>query len=195
MKLGIFGGTFNPPHIAHLIGAELVRDEFHIDRILFIPSYIPPHKQKPDIPVVARLDMLNIAIEGNPCFLLVDNEIKRKEVSYTIDTIKEIMAQYGGENSLHLIIGADQAKEFRDWKEPDTLIGMFESIIIMTRPGYSRDEIDRGLRGKTKIFEMNIDISSTMIREFVRRGKSIKYLVPEGVREYIIENKLYKEKY
>ena len=118
MKLGIFGGTFNPPHTAHLIGAELVREKFYLDRILFIPTYIPPHKEQPEISPAARMRMLHIAIEDNPYFQLVDLEIKRREISYTVDTIREIIAKNPGD-SLYLIMGTDQALEFREWKEPD----------------------------------------------------------------------------
>lgn len=189
MKIGIFGGTFDPPHIAHLIGAELVREEYHLDRILFIPTYLPPHKRQPEISSHLRLEMLKIAIRDNPFFSLLDYEIERREVSYTIDTIREIMARYKG-GSYYLIIGSDQAQEFYEWKEPEALLELLE-VIIITRPGYSKGGVGGPLLKKTRFFELNIDISSTMIREKVKAGKSIKYLVPEGVREFIIENKLY----
>ncbi|OYD13730.1 hypothetical protein CH333_10220 [candidate division WOR-3 bacterium JGI_Cruoil_03_44_89] len=190
MRLGIFGGTFNPPHTAHLIGAELVMDEFHLDRILFVPTHIPPHKEQPEVPSAVRLKMLHIAIKNNPSFQLLDLEVKRREVSYTIDTVRELMAE-NERDSLYLIMGTDQAEEFGGWKEPETLLTLLEFIVI-TRPGYDRERIDKLLRGKARIFELNIDISSTMIRNRVKSGKSIRYLVPEGVREYIIANGLYQ---
>jgi len=191
MKLGIFGGTFDPPHIAHLIGAELVRGEFHLDRILFIPTYIPPHKEQPEISPAARMRMLHIAIEDNPYFQLLDWEIKRREISYTIDTIREIIEKNPGD-SLYLIMGTDQALEFREWKEPETLITLLEFIIV-TRPGIDRKRIDKMLREKAQFFELNIDISSTMIRNRIKDGKSIRYLIPENVREYIVANRLYQK--
>jgi len=190
MKLGIFGGTFNPPHIAHLIGAELVREEFHLNRILFIPTYIPPHKEQPEISPAARMRMLHIAIEDNPYFQLLDLEIKRREISYTVDTIREIIEKNPGD-SLYLIMGTDQALEFREWKEPETLLALLEFIIV-TRPGYDRWKIDKVLSEKADFFELNIDISSTMIRNRIKDGKSIRYLIPESVREYIIANGLYQ---
>jgi len=192
MKLGIFGGTFDPPHIAHLIGAELVRGEFHLDRILFIPTYIPPHKEQPEISPAARMRMLHIAIEDNPYFQLLDWEIKRREISYTVDTIREIIEKNPGD-SLYLIMGTDQALEFREWKEPETLITLLEFIIV-TRPGIDRKRIDKMLREKAQFFELNIDISSTMIRNRIKDGKSIRYLIPENVREYIVANGLYLSK-
>ncbi|MCK4330453.1 nicotinate-nucleotide adenylyltransferase [candidate division WOR-3 bacterium] len=191
MRLGIFGGTFNPPHLAHLIGAELVREEFQLSRVLFIPAFIPPHKHQPDVPPTVRLEMLRIAIEDNPFFHLVDLEIKRKGVSYTIDTVKEIMNINKGD-SFYLIMGTDQAKEFYEWREPNALLRLFR-IIIITRHGHEKDEIDEALKKKAKIFELNMDISSTMIRKRVKNGKSIRYLVPEGVREYIIRKGLYRK--
>ena len=190
MKLGIFGGTFNPPHTAHLIGAELVREKFYLDRILFIPTYIPPHKEQPEISPAARMRMLHIAIEDNPYFQLLDLEIKRREISYTVDTIREIIAKNPGD-SLYLIMGTDQALEFREWKETETLLTLLEFIIV-TRPGFDRERIDKILRGKAQFFELNIDISSTMIRNRIKDGKSIRYLIPKSVREYIIANGLYR---
>jgi len=192
MKFGIFGGTFNPPHTAHLIEAELVREEFHLDRILFIPTYIPPHKEQPEISPAARMRMLHIAIEDNPYFQLLDLEIERREISYTVDTIKEIIEKNPGD-SFYLIMGTDQALEFREWKEPETILTLLEFIIV-TRPGFDRGKIDKILREKTQFFELNIDISSTMIRNRIKDGKSIRYLVPESVREYIVANKLYQPK-
>lgn len=191
MRFGIFGGTFDPPHTAHLIGAELIRERFCLDKILFIPAYIPSHKERPQVPPAARLKMIHIAIKDNPSFQLLDLEIKRREVSYTIDTIREIMRE-NQRDSLYLIMGTDQALEFRKWKEPETLLNLLEFIII-TRPGYDKGEIDKVLREKADFFELNIDISSTMIKDRIKNGKSIKYIVPEGVREYIIANGLYQK--
>jgi nicotinate-nucleotide adenylyltransferase len=190
MRLGIFGGTFNPPHTAHLIGTELVREEFHLDRILFIPTYIPPHKEQPEVPPAARLRMLHIAIKDNPSFQLIDLEIKRRKVSYTIDTVREIKAK-NPDSSLYLIMGTDQSQEFGEWKQPETLLAMLEFIII-ARPGFDKEKISELLRRKAAFLELNIDISSTMIRNRIKSGKSIRYLVPEGVREYIIANGLYQ---
>lgn len=191
MRLGIFGGTFNPPHTAHLIGAELVREKFCLDKVLFIPTYIPSHKERPQVPPAARLKMIHIAIKDHPSFQLLDLEIKRREVSYTIDTVREIMRE-NQQDSLYLIMGTDQALEFREWKEPEILLNLLEFIII-TRPGYDKKKIDKVLWEKADFFELNIDISSTMIRDRIKNGKSIKYIVPEGVREYIISNKLYQK--
>ncbi len=191
MRFGIFGGTFDPPHTAHLIGAELIRERFCLDKILFIPTYIPSHKERPQVPPAARLKMIHIAIKDNPSFQLLDLEIKRREVSYTIDTVREIMRE-NQRDSLYLIMGTDQALEFRKWKEPETLLNLLEFIII-TRPGYDKGEIDKVLREKADFFELNIGISSTMIKDRIKNGKSIKYIVPEGVREYIIANGLYQK--
>ncbi len=190
MKLALFGGTFNPPHIAHLIGAELARGEFQIDKILFTPTYIPPHKQAPDVSSEARKEMLEIAIKDNPYFQILDLEIKRREVSYSIDTIREIKREYPV-CFLYLIMGTDQAGEFWDWKEPESILELVKFIIIK-RPDYDKNKIDKRLLSKSQFLELSLDISSSVIRERVTAGKTIRYLVPEGVRDYIIANGLYQ---
>ncbi|MDO9575909.1 MAG: nicotinate (nicotinamide) nucleotide adenylyltransferase, partial [bacterium] len=139
----------------------------------------------------ARMRILHIEIEDNPYLLLLYWEIKRTEISYTIDTIREIIEKNPGD-SLYLIMGTDQALEFREWKEPETLITLLEFIIV-TRPGIDRKRIDKMLREKAQFFELNIDISSTMIRNRIKDGKSIRYLIPENVREYIVANRLYQK--
>lgn len=190
MKVGMFGGTFDPPHIAHLIGPEMVREKFSLDKILFIPTYIPRLKETPAVSPSVRTAMLHKAIKGNPYFHILDLEIKRRKVSYTIETVREIIAK-NPEDSLYLIMGTDQAQEFWEWREPESLLSMLQFIII-TRPGYERGNIDERLRKKTEFFEMNLNISSTMVRDRIRNNKSIRYLVPEDVRRYIIEKGLYR---
>jgi len=201
-RIGILGGAFDPPHIGHLTGAEKVREEFGLDKIIFIPTYIPPHKNLPKASPDKRLEMVEIAIQGKPYFEVSDIEIKRKGISYTVDTIRELKQIYS-KDELYLIIGMDEAKDFINWKKPKKLL-KFCKFIILTRPGFQpeaaellahkKEEVPEPLRKTVQFLSLNLDISSTMIRELVKKSNSIKSFVPEGVENYIKENKLYSQK-
>jgi nicotinate-nucleotide adenylyltransferase len=194
MKVGIFGGTFNPPHIGHLIVAEFVREEAKLDKIIFVPCASPPLKQNLDyLSQLAgpehRFEMVKIAIKGNPFFEVSDIEIKRGGVSYTIDTINQMLERFPSYN-FHLLIGADQFKSFHLWREPDEIVRKVQ-LIVFNRPGFDIP------KSKFSPFAMfisvpNIDVSASTIRFRVKSGKSIKYLVPPGVEEYIYVNGLYR---
>lgn len=188
-KIAILGGSFNPIHIGHLILANIVCEEFELDKIIFVPCYIQPLKSDKDFaPAKDRLEMINLAIQNNPKFALSDIEIKRKGKSYTVDTLKYFKQRY---NDLYFVIGADNIKDFHRWKEPDTILKLAK--LIVTNRGGVNQKIPKKLRGK-KIFVCripDIEISSTLIRNYIQSNKSIKYLVPEKVEKYIIKNKLY----
>ncbi|MCK4352165.1 nicotinate-nucleotide adenylyltransferase [candidate division WOR-3 bacterium] len=188
-KIGIFGGAFDPPHIGHLIGAEQARKEFELEKIIFIPTNIPPHKEAPVASQRERLEMTRIAIRGKPYFEVSDIEIKREGISYTIDVIKELKQIYPN-SELFLIMGMDEAKDFMNWKEPEKL-SMLCKFIILTRPGFKREEIPESLKEKAELFNLNINISSSKIRELIKNSKSIRCLVPEDIENYIKKKKLY----
>jgi nicotinate-nucleotide adenylyltransferase len=189
-KIGILGGSFNPIHIGHLILANTVREEFKLDRIIFVPCFIQPLKSNEDFaPADARLEMIKLAIQNNPDFEVSDIEIKRKGKSYTVDTLKYFKKKF---DDLYFVIGADNIKDFHHWKEPDKILELAK--LIVTNRGGIDQKIPEKLRRK-KIFMCripNIEISSTMIRNNIRSNKSIKYLVPQKVETFIIKNKLYK---
>lgn len=194
-RIGIFGGTFNPIHTAHLIMAEDVRQQVHLDKVLFIPSANPPHKNSNGLlDANTRLDMINLAIEHNEYFYSSDIEIQSAQhsKSYTVDTLLALRNKYKDEQTkLYLIIGMDNLAELHTWKEPGKLFALAE-VIVINRPGFFVQDVknDYG-RQVTYVPGLNIDISSTEIRHRIKENRSIKYLVPENVEKFIIENKLY----
>jgi nicotinate-nucleotide adenylyltransferase len=215
-RIGILGGTFNPVHYGHLAAAEEVRDRLNLDRILFIPSFIPPHKQEGDVPsAFHRMEMVRLAIAGNPAFIPSDIEIRRGGRSYTIDTIEALRAEHPGDE-LFFITGLDSFLDIQTWNHWDRLLTLC-SFVVLSRPGYrftdllkisflqpaKRDitGLDCGERARAIVREGAItvfletiplyDISSTDIRRRTREGRSVKYLLPDAIEIYIIKNKLY----
>ena len=194
-RIGVFGGTFNPVHTAHLIMAEEVRQQVHLDKVLFIPSANPPHKNSVDIiDADKRLEMISLAIEGNSYFAASDIEIKSAQhsKSYTVDTLMALRMIYKDEpTKLYLIIGMDNLVELHTWKDPGKLFALAE-VVVMNRPGFLIQDVHNEYSGRV-IFvpALNIDISSTDIRYRIKENRSIKYLVPEKVENFIKENKLY----
>ncbi len=193
MKLGIFGGTFDPPHAGHLIVAEHVREQLGLERVIFIPAVIPPHKQqRPDITAAeGRLEMVRRAIADNPSFSLSDTEIQRGGVSFSVDTLKSLRMEYPSDG-LYLLIGMDNVRDFRTWKDPE-MIKRIAHVVVMTRPGFQPDDDIQGdLKAMTVCEVPEIGISSREIRDRVEKGRSIRYLVPSEVLVYIAEHRLYR---
>jgi nicotinate-nucleotide adenylyltransferase len=190
-RIGILGGTFDPPHLAHLIAGEIAVEAFALDKIFFIPANIPPHKtNEPITNGKHRLAMIELATQGNEKFNVSRIELDRPAPSYTIDTLREIQQQFAPEKIL-LFIGLDQMAMFHQWHKWEQILESAE-MVVMIRPWQKFDEIDASLIDRVKILPMPLlDISSTDIRARVRAGKSIRYLVPDGVREYIAEHRLY----
>ncbi|MBU5466461.1 nicotinate-nucleotide adenylyltransferase [Virgibacillus sp. MSJ-26] len=187
-SIGILGGTFNPPHIGHLLIAEHVRVELGLDEIWFIPTNEPPHKLASNINVEDRLTMLRHAVYDNPFFKVNPIEIKRRGKSYTIDTIVELKQKHPN-HQYFFIIGADMVEYLPKWYKIDELINCL-TFVGVKRPGYH-------MNSPYPVLEINIplfDISSTQIRERQAEGKSIKYLVPDTVDHYIKEQELYEQK-
>ncbi len=216
MNLGILGGTFNPIHYGHLAAAEEVSDRLGLERVLFVPSFIPPHKHDEDIPsVIHRMEMVRLATADNPLFEPSDIELKRGGMSYTIDTIKTLLQSMHGAE-LYFITGLDSFLEIQTWNRWEMLMTLC-GFVVLSRPGYrfqdlsridfmkSAEEeflaLDRGLHkqavlqsGTYTVFLEMIplyDISSTDIRRRIKEGRSIKYLLPDKVENYIIKNRLY----
>ncbi|MFB3040717.1 MAG: nicotinate-nucleotide adenylyltransferase [Candidatus Poribacteria bacterium] len=193
MKIAIMGGTFNPIHYAHLLSAEQVRDGLGYDRILFIPSARPPHRDSHGIiHPEHRYQMTLLATADNPCFEVSRIELDRTGPSYAIQTIKELQMFYGEKSELAWIIGADSLIEFKIWKGFDELLDICH-FIATTRPNYSLDDVPPDLRERVQFFSITgVDISATEIREHLRLGHSIRYLLPQSVAEYIECHQLYK---
>lgn len=185
-KVGILGGTFNPPHYGHLLIASEVQESLHLDKIWFMPNHEPPHKQKPESANDQnRLQMLKLAVSGNPGFQIQTIELEREGPSYTIDTMKLLNEKYR-DHQFYFIIGADMIEYLPKWYKIDELVKLVQFVGV-ARPSYSR-QTDYPVQ---YVDVPVIDISSSIIRERLHNGKSVKYLLPDNVIAYIKENHLY----
>ncbi len=222
MRLGIFGGTFNPIHYGHLRAAEESRFMNHLDKILFVPSGNPPVKSSELVDASLRFLMTQLATSSNPYFVVSDIEMGHSDKSYTVRSIERFKELYAGDE-LFLILGTDAFLDMPAWRQPEKIIEMID-IIIVTRGGYNLKEIINSpyiKKDKDNLFfldELNslngsnykpelelingrrlkvshitsIAISSTQIRDLIKNGKSIKYLVPEKIEKFIYDNDLYR---
>lgn len=195
-RIGIFGGTFDPVHTAHLIMAESVKEQMKLDKVLFVPSAVPPHKDTDKLTEPSRrLEMVRLAVTGNDSFEAssVEIELSKGSNSYTVETLLALRDRYSAEQvKFYLIIGLDQLIELHTWKDPGKLF-MLSEVVVINRPGYTVAQIQNDYSGQVIYVPVpSIDISSTEIRHMVREGKSIRYMVPSNVEKYIKENNLYK---
>ena len=215
LKLGLLGGTFNPIHLAHLRVAEEAAELLGLDRVMFVPVAWPPHKDS--APVVSfehRFNMVELAIAGRPGFAASNMEGRRGGRSYTVDTLKQIQRELGPEIELFFLTGMDSFLEVHTWRN---YIRMFElaSLVVTTRPGFDpgllaiylketidgayawdpeKKRYDSGLYRPVYFLDIaRLDISSSGIRNLISLGRSIRYLAPEPVREYILTHDLYKD--
>ena len=214
MRLGLFGGTFNPIHIGHLRAAVEVREAFNLDRLLLIPSANPPHKNTDDIADAEdRLEMVRLAVQGVPHFEASDVELARSGPSYTIETLRYFQDRFGRESTIHFIVGLDAFSEITTWKSFQQLFAT-SHFIVMARPGSKLKDLEGFIHRHISqeyryeaaanqythplwctIFCLSIshlDISATQIREWIRQGRSIRFAVPDKVEEFISEKGLYR---
>lgn len=193
MHIGVFGGSFNPPHVGHLIVLESVQEQLQFDKVLFIPAAIPPHKVEQQLaPPIARFEMTSMAVKNHPVFRATDIEIRREGYSYTIDTILQLQVLYP-QAKISLIIGADNFLELDTWKSLDSLLQLVE-LVVMNRPDYSAASHNSPYFRSAKFVSVpNIAISSSEIRRRVKQHRSIRYLVPTDVEQYIYLKGLYRE--
>jgi len=189
MRIGILGGTFNPIHIGHLILAEEALCKLDLGKVIFVPTYLPPHKSiEGNIKPQDRLRMVELAIADNSAFAVSDFEIKSKRKSYSVDTLKEFRKAYGEDAQLYFITGSDLLKDLFSWKNVNDIFKM-SKFIVANRPGYPVTEVPKDVE---TVVITPIEVSSEDIRRRLKAGRSIRYLVPEKVRNYIIERGLYK---
>lgn len=198
-KIGIMGGTFDPIHYGHLVAAEAARHQLKLEQVIFVPSGQPPHKQNCFVsPPETRLAMTQLAIADNQNFTISRVELERQGPSYTIDTVSYFSQVYS-DAAIYFITGADAILELLTWKDAFRLLDSCYFIAV-TRPGYDlggleelRSKLPKGLTDKIIPLEVpGIAISSTGLRQRVQRGEPIQYLVPDPVRQYIVDVNLYK---
>ncbi|MGB2960524.1 MAG: nicotinate-nucleotide adenylyltransferase [Bacteroidota bacterium] len=190
MKLGIFGGTFDPPHMGHLIVAEHVREELGLDRVVFVPCSTPPHKQENEITAGHhRMEMVRLAIAGNPAFDDSDMELVRGGVSYTVETLLEFSKQHP-DWELFFLVGMDNIGDFYTWLKPERILEL-SVIVVVKRPGYEFPG-ELAIPDAVVCEVPDIEIGSRVIRERVREGRSIRHLVPDSVLDFIVDEKLYR---
>jgi nicotinate-nucleotide adenylyltransferase len=201
MRIGVFGGTFDPVHQGHLILAEQCREQARLDRVYFIPSARPPHKQDRALtPFEQRAEMLNLAIAGHPAFQVNELEKNRSGLSYTADTLAELHQSHA-DAELALILGSDCLPDLKHWHEPGRIVEL-ASLLIVGRPGWSlwsADLLRAALRLPSSVplrqqvvHSALIELSSRDLRRRVREGRSLRYMVPRSVECYIETHQLYK---
>lgn len=212
--IGLFGGTFDPVHNGHLRAAEEIRQAFSLAWLEFLPARIPPHKtDQPLTEVYHRVAMLRLAVEGNPYFRVSEVEAAREGVSYLVDTLETYRKHYPADVALYFIMGMDSFSEIATWLRYPELFSLSHFIVI-TRPGYGRPALTEAVseevaahfvpcRAETDCLEHAsghrihfqettlLDISASRLRAWIREDRSVRYLIPERVREYVQEKGIY----
>lgn len=212
-RLGLFGGTFNPIHYGHLRSAEEVAEALGFWQVWFIPAAFPPHKAPADVtPFEVRLTMTRLAVGRHPRLAVSDLEGRRPGKSYSIETLRHLRKEFGPDRELYFILGLDAILEISSWKDYRELFTL-SHFVVLDRPGYDREQLGEVLQrqvhpdfrplssgegfehpsGHRVLFQATtlMDISATRIRKLVRQGSSIRYLLPERVRRFILTQRLY----
>lgn len=190
MKIGIYGGSFDPVHNGHLITAQTAKEMRSLDKIIFIPSYLSPHKQT----VAAsepkhRVNMLHLAIDTMPNFECSEIELNRKSVSYTVDTLRELRKKY---DHIEVIIGYDNIFKFHSWREPDEILRLAKLVVLRRKLNIPRGKQNKFYRAAIFLKSPFIQISGSVIRRRVEENLPINFLLPDNVKDYILKHKLYK---
>jgi nicotinate-nucleotide adenylyltransferase len=200
MRLGVFGGTFDPVHLGHLILAEQCREQARLDQVFFIPAASPPHKPAPEItPFGHRVEMLSLALAGQPAFRVNELESERPGPSYTADTLEELHRRQP-EAHLFWLIGADALPDLSCWHQPERIVAA-AGLLVVGRPGFDLWPAER-LRAalrlppqaalRLEVAQMPlVDIASRDLRRRAQEGRSLRYLVPRAVECYIQTHRLY----
>ena len=187
MHIGLLGGTFDPPHYGHMIMAEEALTQCSLDEVWFLPSFIPPHKDRSVTESEDRLKMVELAVSDNPRFTVTKEELDREGKSYTFETVRAFKEKYP-EHHFYFILGGDMVVDLPNWHNYAYLADAIEFIGV-GRPG-TEMAVPEGV--KMNVIEMpGIDISSTLIREKAENHANIRYYIPEKVRRYIEENNIY----
>jgi len=195
-RIGLLGGTFDPIHVGHLFMGEVAADRLGLERVIFIPAGNPPHKlSEPEAGPEHRLAMVNEAVRGTPGFEVSEIEIRRDGPSYTVDTVQEIRSTIGPRVEIYLIIGSDSLHELAAWRRSEELVSAV-TLAVCPRPGFPAEAASPPRGSRVNVLDtggVSFDVSSTAVRKLIREGRSVRYLVPAGVFEYIRASGLYKE--
>lgn len=189
MRIGLLGGTFDPIHLGHLHLADEAKSQLALDKIFLIPAYLPPHKENGErTPAAMRLEMARLALDGKPALEASDVEIRKKSVSYTIDTLRILHASYPEGTEFFFLTGSDSLEILDQWKEVREIFKL-ATFVVAKRPGFEKRWTDYPIRW----LEIEpLDISSSEIRKRVREGREIHTLVPQKVADYIRRHRLYR---
>jgi nicotinate-nucleotide adenylyltransferase len=196
LKLGILGGTFNPPHIGHLVCAQEAFDQLGLDRVVLMPAGVPPHKQvEADPGAEARHELCRLAVAGDERFAVSRLELDRAGRSYTVDTLRALHDQ-SPQDDIAFIAGGDMARSLPSWREPEAILTL-ATLAVAERAADRRGEISAAIAplagsDRVRFFDMpRIDVSSSLVRERVATGRPIRYLVPDAVADAIAQNGWY----
>ena len=192
-KICLFGGTFDPPHIGHLLVAQTIFEAENFDNIVFTPTFKTPGKNN-TTDIKDRLAMLRMAVTSNPNFEICDMEISRGGTSYSIDTIKEYKNEFNlSSNEIFYLIGSDSLQNFHEWKETDQILNNC-NVIVALRPGFKPTDIANRILRKVRFASIpRFEISSSTIRDRWRSDKTIRYMVTQPVWEYINDHGMYQK--
>ena len=201
MRIGVLGGSFDPPHIGHLWLATLAADELNLDRVLFVPAAQPPHKRRHRMTAAARrLLMTRLAIASDPLFELSPIEMERPGPSYTVDSMEELRRLYGDRAQLFLLMAVDSLAQMDSWRQPERILEMAEWA-VGPRPGSAAPSAEwlkqrfGAAVGRIHLLDgPGLAVSSTQIRHRVAAGRAIRYLVPRAVEELIVDQGLYRRR-
>jgi nicotinate-nucleotide adenylyltransferase len=187
VKLGLFGGTFDPIHLGHLRAAESAREELGLDLVAFVPSSVPPHRFGQLTEANDRFAMTCLACAHHPSFVAWDTELRRPGPSYTVETVELVRAERPGDDIV-LVVGADTWPEMTTWRDPARLLAQV-TVAVVTRP--DGPVPPAAVSGVVRVGGPSLPISATLVRDRVRRGESVRFLVPDAVADYITKRGLY----
>jgi len=190
VRLGLFGGSFDPIHLGHLLAASESADRLDLDRVEFVTAARPPHK-RPVAPPEARHEMVVLATHADPRFFASRLELDRPGPSFTVDTLRRARRRWP-KAELFFITGADAYRDVGTWKEPQALFGL-ATMVAVTRPGYDLKRLDPFFRERVVVLEIpGYEVSSTEVRRRFREGRSVRYLIPLEVENYARKHRLYQ---
>ncbi len=191
-RLGLFGGTFNPVHVGHLVSVQEAAFQLSLSRVVFIPTHRPPHKENPRVSTKHRLRMTRLAVKSNPLFEVSDVETRRDGPSYTVETLDALEGNAPG-SERYFLTGADELIDFMEWHRWEQILEKIQ-LVGMNRPGFPVEEVPKPVRNRTRFVEVpSIDVSSSEIRNRVNRGVPVRYFVTERIHEYIRKHGLYRD--